>query len=407
MFYLINSRYIFKSAFSLEGLFGNRYVLIAIMACAGLQFAYSHTRPLQLLFGSTDLSPEEWLKVALAGAFVFSVAEIEKAVIRIFRRIRRKLRAGTKTESRHLYKGEGHLRAPTSVLAATDFSDDATNASRRAAMLAMEHQGRLELLHVVSGTSLAVVREMLLSHDGAEEKLIDDAQRRLDAARLQIAGKGQVAAFSRVAIGSVPEEILSASEQADLLVLGARGLSPWRDLFLGTTADRLLRTCKRPVLVVKRPPEASYRRVLVPVDFSPHSIAALKMAMLIAPDADIMVVHGSAVAFEGVLRQAGVVEDEIDRYRTQSQHQALSGLNTVIDQVSDGSHRIFRAVEHEDAVRLILAKEESFKADLIVIGKHGKTIVEEMLLGSVTRRILSDSKSDVLIVHESSAVKDA
>jgi magnesium-transporting ATPase (P-type)/nucleotide-binding universal stress UspA family protein len=400
MFYLINSRYIFKSAFSLEGLFGNRYVLIAIAACAGLQFAYSHTRPLQVLFGSTDLSPEEWLKVTLAGAFVFSVAEIEKAVIRISRRIRRKLRAGTKTESRHLYKKEeGHLRTPTTVLAATDFSEDATNAACRAAMLAAEQQGRLELLHVVSGTSLRVVREMLRSHDDAEEKLIDDAQRKLDASRSQVVGKTQVAAFSRVAIGSVPEEILSASEQADLLVLGARGLNPWREFFLGTTADRLLRQCKRPVLVVKHPPAASYRRVLVPIDFSPHSIAALKMAMVIAPDADIMVVHGSAVAFEGALRQAGIVEDEIDRYRAQAQQQALSGLSALIDEVSDGSHRIFRTVENEDAARLILAKEESFKADLIVIGKHGKTIVEEMLLGSVTRRILSDSKCDVLIVH--------
>ncbi|WP_084162415.1 HAD-IC family P-type ATPase [Methylocaldum szegediense] len=406
MFYLINSRYIFKSVLSLEGLFGNRYVLIAIAACAGLQFAYTHTRPLQVLFGSTDLSPEEWLKVMLAGMFVFSVAEVEKAVIRLSRHIRRKLRAGTKTESRHLHKEEGHLRTPKTVLAATDFSDDATNAACRAAMLAAEQGGRLELLHVVSGTSPAVVREMLLTHDGAEEKLINDAQQRLDAAKLKITAKTHVAAFSRVAIGSVPEEILSASEQADLLVLGAHGLSPWRDFLLGTTADRLLRTCKRPVLVVKRRPDAPYRRVLVPVDFSPHSVAALKMAMRIAPDADIMVVHGSAVAFEGVLQDAGVVEDDIDNYRAQSQRQALSGLNSLIDEVSDGSHRIFRVVEHENAARLILAKEESFKADLIVIGKHGKTIVEEMLLGSVTRRILSDSKSDVLIVHESSVVKD-
>jgi|GEM_PF-94785 magnesium-transporting ATPase (P-type)/nucleotide-binding universal stress UspA family protein len=403
MFYLINSRYIFKSAFSLEGLFGNRYVLIAIVACAVLQFAYSHTRPLQVLFGSTDLSPEEWLKVTLAGVFVFGVAEIEKAVIRISRRIRRKLRAGTKTEYRHLHKEESQLRTPTTVLAATDFSEDATNAARRAAMLAAELRGRLELLHVLSGTSLKAVREMLRSHDDAEERLIDDAQRQLDAAKSQLVEETQATVFSSVAIGSVPEEILSASEQADLLALGAHGLSPWRDFLVGTTADRLLRMCKRPVLVVKHSPEASYRRVLVPVDFSPHSVAALKMAMRIAPNADIMVVHGSAVAFEGMFQQAGIVEDEIDRFRAQAQHHALSSLNTLIDEVSDGSHRIFRTVEHEDATRLILATEKSFKADLIVIGKHGKTIVEEMLLGSVTRRILSDSKCDVLIVHEGSS----
>ncbi|MBF6648197.1 cation-transporting P-type ATPase [Methylobacter sp. BlB1] len=90
MFYLINSRYIFRSVLSLEGLFGNRYVLLAIAACAGLQVLYTHAGPMQELFGSTDLSQEEWLKVVLSGAFVFSVAEFEKAVISVFRYITHK-----------------------------------------------------------------------------------------------------------------------------------------------------------------------------------------------------------------------------------------------------------------------------------------------------------------------------
>ncbi|MEC4750125.1 cation-transporting P-type ATPase [Methylomicrobium sp. Wu6] len=85
MFYLINSRYIYKSVLTVEGLFGNRYALIAIAACAALQITYTHTGPMQALFGSTDLSLEEWLKVALAGLFVFVIAELEKAVIRLFR----------------------------------------------------------------------------------------------------------------------------------------------------------------------------------------------------------------------------------------------------------------------------------------------------------------------------------
>ncbi|MGZ8184118.1 MAG: cation-transporting P-type ATPase [Methylobacter sp.] len=85
MFYLINSRYLYKSVLSFEGLFGNRYVLIAIAVCAALQITYTHAEPMQALFGSTDLSPDEWLKVTLAGTFVFTVAELEKAVIRVFR----------------------------------------------------------------------------------------------------------------------------------------------------------------------------------------------------------------------------------------------------------------------------------------------------------------------------------
>jgi len=86
MFYLLNSRHIYRSVLTREGLFGNRYVLIALVACAGLQLAYTHAGPLQAVFGSTHLSPGEWLRVVLAGVFVFTIAEIEKVIIRASRR---------------------------------------------------------------------------------------------------------------------------------------------------------------------------------------------------------------------------------------------------------------------------------------------------------------------------------
>jgi len=89
MFYLINSRYIYKSVLSLEGLFGNRYALIAIAACVMLQLAYTHASPLQALFNSTDLSYDEWLKVLLVGMAIFLTAELEKAILHLFRFLRK------------------------------------------------------------------------------------------------------------------------------------------------------------------------------------------------------------------------------------------------------------------------------------------------------------------------------
>ena len=59
-------------------------------------------------------------------------------------------------------------------------------------------------------------------------------------------------------------------------------------------------------------------------------------------------------------------------------------------------HRLNDVVEQGDPRRLILAKEKQLGADLIVIGKHG-SMVEDLLVGSVTRHILSDSKCDVLV----------
>jgi magnesium-transporting ATPase (P-type) len=84
MFYLFNSRYIFRSVLSREGLLSNHYVLIAVAVCAVLQLAYVYTTPLQQVFGSTDLAAGEWLRVVLAGALVFTFAELEKAIMRNF-----------------------------------------------------------------------------------------------------------------------------------------------------------------------------------------------------------------------------------------------------------------------------------------------------------------------------------
>jgi magnesium-transporting ATPase (P-type) len=84
MFYLLNSRSLFGSVLSRDGLLGNRYVLIAIAACATLQLAFAHAGPLQDVFGSTHLTAGEWLRVLAAGAMVFAVAELEKAAVRGF-----------------------------------------------------------------------------------------------------------------------------------------------------------------------------------------------------------------------------------------------------------------------------------------------------------------------------------
>lgn len=183
-----------------------------------------------------------------------------------------------------------------------------------------------------------------------------------------------------------------------MLVLGARGMNPVRDAILGTTAERLLRKCAKPVLIVKRMSQAAYRHVLVPVDFSPYSAGALAMAALIAPRAAITLVHAFEVPMEGKLWLAGVAEDRIHEYRIQARRQALSDIDLLIEAAAVDAQRCFRTVEHGAAVPLILAEEAGHNADLIVIGKHGSA-AEELLLGSVARHVLTDAKCDVLVVH--------
>jgi magnesium-transporting ATPase (P-type) len=82
MFYLFNSRHILNTALSREGLLGNRFVLVTIASCAVLQLGFVYLPPMQGVFGSTALGVGEWSMVLLAGLLVFTVAELEKVIMR-------------------------------------------------------------------------------------------------------------------------------------------------------------------------------------------------------------------------------------------------------------------------------------------------------------------------------------
>lgn len=290
------------------------------------------------------------------------------------------------------------MKTMTSVVAATDFSDAAGHAAERGAIVAKEQQARLDLMHVISGSSLSSLSKLFQVSADVEARLIGDARRLLDETIADIGKATSVRASASVKTGRVLGEILLASETADLLVLGAHGLKPLRDLILGTTAERVLRTCKRPVLIVKRPPRGVYERVIVPVDFSSYSAPALKTARQIAHNARITILHAFRVPFEGKLQIADASDETIRNYCEMERREAEKKIEELTRGSGDDAHRISLTVVRGDVSRVIFAKEEELSADLIVIGKHGQSMVKELLLGSVTHHVLAGSKCDVLVV---------
>lgn len=82
VFYLFNARYILEPVTSVAGLLGSRAVLIAIGVLIVLQGLFTYAPPVQALFGTAGLGPEEWLRVLVFGVLLFGVVELEKAVLR-------------------------------------------------------------------------------------------------------------------------------------------------------------------------------------------------------------------------------------------------------------------------------------------------------------------------------------
>ena len=82
IFYLFNSRYIKASVLNLNGLLGNRYVLIAVGVLILFQGCFTYLAPMQTLFGTTGIDVTMWVRIVLVASSVLFLVELEKAVIR-------------------------------------------------------------------------------------------------------------------------------------------------------------------------------------------------------------------------------------------------------------------------------------------------------------------------------------
>ncbi|HSQ71429.1 MAG TPA: universal stress protein [Rubrivivax sp.] len=287
----------------------------------------------------------------------------------------------------------------TSILAATDFSAHARHATDRAARLAHETGAQLTLIHALSGSALAELRQWLGAGHAGEQQLVEETRRSLEQAAAELGAARRVAVHTHLATGAAVDCIGRQAEalNADLLVLGARGSGFLRRLVLGTTAERLLRRTTRPLLVVRQTAHEPYRRVLVALDFSPWSAQALLLARHAAPHARLVLLSAFQVPFEEKLRFAGVDAATVDHYRTQARALATQRLYAAAhDAGLKPGHWDARIVEGDASQRIVEQEQES-DCDLVVVGKHGQSAAEELLLGSVTKHVLAEGSVDVLV----------
>lgn len=289
------------------------------------------------------------------------------------------------------------------ILAASDLSAPARHAVARAFRLAASCGGELHILHAMDLDGLDdSLREMLGTDVSAvKAALVNDARERLRQLAEVPAHHPGVAARSRVVVGNPLSTIAAEADALDahLVILGARGESFLRHALLGSTAARLMRkSARRPVLVVKQPPRAAYRSVLVAVDFSPVSIPAIRLARQLAPQAELTLLHAYVFPYEGKLAFAGVDEQVVRQYVAAGSEKRRKRLHDLAAAAGLAPQDYSARVLHGDPSQQIIAMEQEVDADLIVVGKHGTQIVEELLLGSVTKHVLAESQCDVLVI---------
>lgn len=269
------------------------------------------------------------------------------------------------------------------VLVATDLSERSERAVRRAFQIAEQHEAAL--------TVLSVVDSDLPSDLASEFKTRTEAQ--LDRYCRSISQ------YPHDVVVEIDDPLMrihavARAVDADLVVLGIHRPRPIADFFRGTTLVRLVRNSLRPVLVVTKPVEQTYRKPLCGLDFSPSSVAAASAAAALCPDVRIATFHAVHVPFRGFLAPGGTAAETQPFIEEGKQRLADWLPDAGLPQQCD--EPVVIAEDVPQALRKMMAATE---ADLIALGAHGRASLAPTHLGGFAEGLLAAPPCDVLVVR--------
>jgi nucleotide-binding universal stress UspA family protein len=296
------------------------------------------------------------------------------------------------------------MEALNRILVASDLSPHADYALTRAGRLAQEHRAALTVLNVVERVLGAdappenLVKLLIGAADEMVPALKQQAGQRL---REKLAALAPTRAEVAVRVGSAFLEIIQqAREQGcDLITLGAHGGHYLKDWLLGSTAERVVRKGDRPVLVVKRPPRAPYRRVLAAVDFSDTARRALSFALRVAPKARVTLLNVYDLSQTTAAAVDRMTSEEFLRLQGEFEGEQRARLAALAGELGLDSDKVATLVRYGYPGTVINAVIAELRTDLVVIGTRGLTGVQHLLLGSVAEHVLREARCDVLGVQ--------
>jgi nucleotide-binding universal stress UspA family protein len=291
-----------------------------------------------------------------------------------------------------------------SVVVAVDFSDTAFAG----ALWACTHvcpSAKVTLLHVVDPPDRPTFAAHILPPASEVEAIArEDAWRRMRAA----AARFTPTPNCEVRAGKPHEETVRAATDlgADLIIIGPHGDRPRPSRFLGTTAERIVRTSEVPVLVTTQPPRGKPRRLLVPVDDAPVTARLLEWTRDAAEafDADVTLLHvwGNAVYSHvasmsfATERDEAAARAEIERELSSAAEQWL----TKLARTGIKRERVTSTVSYGNAGDLALELAEATRSEMILIGRHGRSLLAPAMLGSTIGTVLHGARCPVLVIGD-------
>lgn len=276
------------------------------------------------------------------------------------------------------------------LLMATDLSARSDRALERAVALARELGAKLTIVHVVD-------EDLPASLADAQEKA---AKQAIHAHIDKLAAADGPSISIEVVFGRAYVDILEMSEktEAEMIVLGVHREDAFKDMFRGTTAERVIRAGNIPALLVKGHVSGPYRRTMVGIDFSVYSRRAVEFAVRFVPSGEFHLVHAYDVPFKGFMYGHDTRREVTKQHQEQFQQMIDEEMAAFLSGLEAKVPRLERVMQ-EGTVREVIHRQiNRLKPDLLVIGTHGRTGVARAFLGSVAEDLLRDPPCDILAV---------
>lgn len=276
------------------------------------------------------------------------------------------------------------------ILVPTDFSNESLTALDHAALFAHTYDAEIVLLHVVETYEFnAVLDNLGTSYEEIVKKGIEEKIQQLITERDNLKG---VTISSRIESGKVHRKVLAVAEElsADLIVMGthgASGIGHLEKMVLGSNAYRIVNGSSIPVLTIrdanKKP---RVERIILPLDITKKTMQKVKTAIDIAKK---FKAHIYIVAITEFLDDFNPNIDRIPKELEAVEHRVNAA----------GIECTAAEIKYRDVAKGVIGYAENVRGDLIVIMTRQENLIEELILGSHARKIVSQSHVPVLSVR--------
>lgn len=287
--------------------------------------------------------------------------------------------------------------AERGIVVGVDGSPESHAAVRWAAQEAVLRRRPVTLLHVVAPIVVTWPIEPVITgfYEWQEDNATEVLKQSQETLHSEVEGSPSPEVHLELRHDGIMTELSSASESADMIVVGSRGLGPVGGAVLGSVSRALLHHARCPVIVARervvRRPDRNLP-VLLGIDGSPASEAATAFAFEEASRRGVELVALHAWSDVAVFPVLGMDWHTYEQQGHEVLGERLAGWQEAYPDV-----RISRRIVCDKPARWLI--DESKHAQLVVVGSRGRGGISSMLLGSVSTAVAESATTPVAVVR--------